>query len=507
MKNHSSATPQGDTATVLEARRITKVFPGTRALCDVSFEVRAGEVHALCGENGAGKSTLMKVLAGCLRPDSGTIHHRGEGVTFQNPLQARRRGILLVHQEISLVPGLSVAENIFLGNIPTQSFGRVDEKAMRRHARSVLAECGYDIRATEMVGDLPVAKQQMVEIARATAFKSSIVIFDEPTSSLTDRETQVLFSNIERLRSQGVGIVYISHKMSEVFALADRITVLRDGLVTGSLPKKSTDEREVTSLMIGRPFDKYLERAQSKCGDELLRLEGVAIEGFASGVHLSVREGEVLGLYGLIGAGRSELVEAVFGLRAIQQGRLYWRGVLRTIRSTRDAVDLGIALVPEDRKKQGLVLGMGSQPNVCLAVLSKLGTVGFRRSSRESELFNAYRNLLQIKLSSPQAAVSTLSGGNQQKIVLAKWLATRPKLLILDEPSRGIDVGAKAEVHRLIGELASQGMGIILISSEMPEILGLSHRIATFRHGVVSGVFPTKGVTEDILIRHVMPTN
>jgi len=499
-----AAEGAGKASPVLWVEGISKTFPGTRALDDVVFDLLPGEVHALCGENGAGKSTLMKILAGSIRPDSGRMYHNDEEIWLGSPLDARRRGILLVHQEISLVPELSVAENIYLGNLPASRLGRVDKKKLHRQAEAVLRECGYDVRASDKVADLPIAKQQMVEIARATAFNCSVVIFDEPTASLTDTEIVALFNNIDNLRRRGVGIVYISHKMREIFTLADRITVLRDGAIRGTRDRAATNEQEITSLMIGRSLDQYFERTNPEFGPEVLRLEGVIVEGSEAAVDLSVRRGEVLGLYGLVGAGRSELAEAIFGLRPLREGRLYWNGVETSIRSVRDAVGLGIGLVPEDRKKQGLVLALGCQDNLVMAVMSRLCTAGFRRSGAEALLFADYRKQLGIKTSAPGIAASTLSGGNQQKIVLGKWLASKPKLLILDEPTRGIDVGAKAEVHKLISELASEGMAIILISSEMPEVLGLSHRVLTVQKGAITGSFSGQDATEDALMRGVI---
>jgi len=489
---------------VLDASGITKIFPGARALVGVSLDVRPGEVHALCGENGAGKSTLMKIVAGNMRPDEGTIRHRGEVVHFQGPLDAKRRGILLIHQEISLVPQLSVAENILLGSLPTRGGGRLDRKALYAKARTTLQDCGFDIDPTEIVGGLPVAKQQMVEIARAMAFECSVIIFDEPTASLTDSEAQALFTNIERLKARGVGIVYVSHRMKEIFALSDRITVLRDGENRATLETRKTSEEEVVRQMIGRSLDGYFERSRGELGPEVIRIEGLTVPGLVKSVSLSIRQGEIVGLYGLIGAGRSELAEAIFGIRRKSAGTIYWMGREQEIRSARDAVDLGIGFVPEDRKKQGLVLDMGGRDNVSLTLLRRLSTFGFSQKRKEGLVFSEYREKLKIKIAAATTPVVTLSGGNQQKIVLAKWLATRPKLVILDEPTRGIDIGAKAEVHALIAKLAAEGMAVLLISSEMPEVIGVSHRILTMHQGVLKGDFDAEGITENTLIESVM---
>jgi ABC-type sugar transport system ATPase subunit len=492
------------TRPVIEVEGVCKRFGIVRALHDVAFSVHPGELLALCGENGAGKSTLMKIISGSIAPDSGVIRHQGEDVRFQNPLDAKRRGILMIHQEISLVSELTVAENIFLGSLPTRLWGTVDRKRLFDDAQKILVEAGFDLRASDIVGDLSLARQQMVELARVVAFKSSVVVFDEPTASLTERETEALFANIERLKARDVAVVYISHKMKEVFRLADRVTVLRDGQVTGTLARADATEAAVTKLMIGRSLDHYFQRASGRTTDEVLRLENVVVEGTQSSVNVCVHAGEVVGFYGLVGAGRSELAEAIFGQRRITSGQIYWKGRPVKIESTQHAIDLGIGLAPEDRKKQGLVLGMGGCSNTTLPILPRLGRLGFRRPAREGRVFAQYRERLKIKIASPVSPVSGLSGGNQQKVVLAKWLATEPALLILDEPTRGIDVGAKAEIHALITKLAEAGMSVILISSEMPEILGLSNRILTVYESQITGEFDGATASETTLVQHVM---
>ncbi|HKJ95020.1 MAG TPA: sugar ABC transporter ATP-binding protein [Gammaproteobacteria bacterium] len=497
----TAATPEY----VLEVSGVTKTFPGVKALDDVSFDVRPGEVHALVGENGAGKSTLMKVLAGNHRPDAGTIRHMGQPVQHNNPLEAKQRGILLVHQELSLVPELTVAENIYLGSMPLKSFGRVDWRALREKTNRVLRDLHCNFRASDIVGRLSIAKQQMVEIARADAFKCNVVIFDEPTASLTDQEKDALFENIHKLKDQGVGIVYISHKMSEIFEITDRITVLRDGKTQGTLNTADTDADEITRMMIGRSLDAYFERADSEPREELLRVEGLTIEGLLRDVSFNVCEGEVVGMYGLVGAGRSEVAETVFGIRKPDAGTIYWRGEAREIASPKDAMKLGIGLVPEDRKEQGLVLGMGGRDNTTLPLLGELNTWGFMQTSRETALFDEYKERMSISTTGPKQPVVNLSGGNQQKFVIAKWMATKPKLLILDEPTRGIDVGSKSEIHKLIARLAESGLAVLVISSEMPEIMGVSHRILTMCEGRLTGDFNYSEVTEDKLLHAATP--
>jgi ABC-type sugar transport system ATPase subunit len=499
MRTAANPRDGNSSSPILAARGVTKSFPGVRALGGVDFDVRPGEVHALCGENGAGKSTLMRVLSGAFRPDSGEIIFKGARIEFRNTRDALGRGILLVHQEISLVSELTVAENIFLGALPAIG-GFVSRRNLYDRARSVLREAGGEFQKIDpraRVGALTFARQQMVEIARAMAFNCSIVIFDEPTSSLTIAEAQSLFETIRRLKARGVGIVYISHKMPEIFSLSDRITVLRDGEMRGARRTADTNEDEITRLMIGRSLESYFERLDVTAGAELLRVEGLAVEGFVKGVDFRVREGEVLGLYGLIGAGRSEAVEAIFGVRPKSAGRLFWKSREVSIRTPRDAVALGMGLVPEDRKRQGLVLGMSAVENATLALMRRAGLLRLQDRAGERKVYDLFRQKLDIRAASSATLVGTLSGGNQQKIALAKWMATDPRLLILDEPTRGIDVGAKAEIHSLIAKLARSGVSVILISSELPEILGLASRILTMREGRITASLDGATATEE----------
>jgi len=499
MQTEIQADVENGPSPILAARGINKSFPGVRALDRVDFDIRAGEVHALCGENGAGKSTLMRILSGAFRPDGGEIVFKGSPVEFRNTREALGRGILLVHQEISLVPELTVAENIFLGAIPSTA-GFVSRRDLRDRARAILAEAGGEFEKLDpraRVGSLTFARQQMVEIARAMAFNCSIVSFDEPTSSLTTAEAMSLFETIGRLKARGVGIVYISHKMPEIFSLSDRITVLRDGQMRGTRRTAVTDEDEVTRLMIGRSLESYFERRNLTTGDELLRVEGLEVEGFVHGIDFTVREGEVLGLYGLVGAGRSETVEAIFGVRQKRAGRIFWKGREVDIRRPRDAVAIGMGLVPEDRKRQGLVLGMSVVENTTLALMRRAGLLRLQDRKRERDVYDLFKRKLDIRAASPAISVGTLSGGNQQKIALAKWMSMDPKLLILDEPTRGIDVGAKAEIHALVGKLAESGVSVILISSELPEVLGLASRILTLREGRVTASLDGATATEE----------
>lgn len=489
---------QGDIR--LSVKGISKHFPGVQALDNVSLDVRSGEVHAICGENGAGKSTLMKIIAGNYRADDGELVFNGEKIDLRSPLQAKELGILLIHQEISLVPERTVAENIFLGSLPRGVLGLVDWRRLYRQTDEAIAEAGFKLNARDIAGKLPVARQQMVEIARAVALQSSVVIFDEPTASLTEAEARALFETIRHLRQKGVAILYISHKLPEILEISDRVTVLRDGTHQGTLKIEEADEKSITALMIGRHLEEPDDRLETRRGAEVLKVESIAVPGFIDHAELSVRKGEILGMYGLVGAGRSELAEVLFGLRESPDVSLRWHGEPVEIASPRDAVRLGMGLVPENRKDHGLILDMGGATNMTLPALKAVQRAGFISRAREVRVFEDYRNKLQIAARGPFSPVRTLSGGNQQKIVLGKWLSTHPELLILDEPTRGVDVGAKAEIHRLIAELAREGMAIILISSEMPEILLLSDRVITVHNGQVTRELEREQLSEQALI-------
>lgn len=485
---------------ILTVSEITKTFPGVVALDAVSFDIRPGEVHALVGENGAGKSTLMKVLAGLHKADAGQIIYQGAPITVTSPLDARRKGILLIHQELSLSPELSVAENIYLGSWPTNALGVLNKRKLRRDAQAALTALGCTFGPDQRVGTLSVAMQQMVEIARSQAFSANVVIFDEPTASLTDTEKDQLFNMIRGLKAQGVGIVYISHKMDEIFELTDRITILRDGQVQGTLTTADTDVTAVTRMMIGRSLDTYFHKAQEKFGAEVIRVDGLSTAGLFDDVNFSVRQGEVLGLYGLVGAGRSEVVETIFGVRRADRGTLTWNGAQIPFPTPRQAIDLGMALVPESRKEQGLVLMMGGRENTTLPHLASYAQATVLDRRRELVTFDDYKASLSIKTTGPEQPVSTLSGGNQQKFVLAKWLCAGPKLIILDEPTRGIDVGSKSAIHQLIADLAERGLAVIVISSEMPEVLGVSHRVLAMAEGRMVAEFTGDALTEENLI-------
>ena len=492
-----------DTLPALRLENIVKTFPGVRALDGVSFTVMPGEVHALMGENGAGKSTLMKVLGGIYQPDEGRIYMERQPTVMASPMEAKAKGVVFIHQELSLADELSVAENIFLGELPRKSFGRVDWEKLFSETDRILKTLNVSFDARKRVGDLSIANQQMVEIARALTVDPRAVIFDEPTASLTDAEKVVLFDVIADLRSRGVGIIYISHRMEEIFKITDRISVLRDGQYRGTLQTAATNEDEVTQLMIGRSLDLSRNDQHAELGDVALEVRGLSCGSLYRDVSFKVHRGEVVGFYGLVGAGRTEIVETVFGLRAPSSGQILLDGQEVRINSPVDAIRLGISLVPEDRKGQGLVLGMNCRDNMTLPQVDDLKAGPFVSDGAEVAIFDLYRDRLDIRTPGWRQLVGNLSGGNQQKIVIGKWLSMHPNVLIVDEPTRGIDVGSKSEIHNLIRGLAQQGYAVIVVSSEMPEVLHVSDRIVAMYHGRIMREFASEEVTEDGLVQAI----
>lgn len=491
------------TEPVLRLENIVKTFPGVRALDGVSFSVMPGEVHALMGENGAGKSTSMKVIGGIYQPDSGAIFIDGKKVTLAGPLEAKAMGIVFIHQELSLAEELSVAENIYLGELPRKSFGRVDWATLAERTDAILKKLNVGFDGRTRVGDLSIANQQMVEIARALTVDAKAVIFDEPTASLTDAEKVVLFDVIADLKAEGVGIIYISHRMEEIFKITDRISVLRDGQYQGTVATSQTNEEAVTQMMIGRKLDLSRNAVHHEMGDIALEVRGLSCGKLFEDVSFTLRRGEVLGFYGLIGAGRTEIAETLFGLRNPSAGQILLDGAEVRITSPTDAIARGISLVPEDRKGQGLILGMNCRDNMTLPQVDKLTSGPLVANGEEIAIFDHYRDRLDIRTPSWKSRVGNLSGGNQQKIVIGKWLSMQPKVLIVDEPTRGIDVGSKAEIHRLLRDLAAQGYAVMVISSEMPEVLHVSDRIIAMYAGRIMRSFTSDEVTEDNLIKAI----
>ena len=480
---------------------ISKRFPGAQALSDVSFSIAAGSCHALCGENGAGKSTLGKLIAGIHRPDGGRLFVHGRDVHFDGPRDALAAGVGMVHQELAFCDNLSVAENLCLSALPARG-GLVDREEMARRAASMLAETGTPLDVTRPFGKLPIGQRQMVQIAAAVGGGARIIVFDEPTSSLSQVEAERLFALIERLKAQEVTCIYVSHRMPEIFRLCDTVTVLRDGHHVATRPTEGLTESDLVQMMIGRPLGDYFPRhAEGADGGEVLRVEHLTVPGKFEDVSFAVRAGEVVGLAGLMGAGRSEVASTLFGIERPTRGRIVLDGREVRIGSPARAISLGIGYVPEDRKRQGLVLGASGVHNTSLPILGRLSRLGWVRRRVERRLAREYFDRLRVRTPGLDAVVAGLSGGNQQKIVLAKWLAANSRLLILDEPTRGVDVGAKAEIHTLIGELAARGTAILVISSELPEVISLSERIVVLRAGRVAGELARSEATEDSVLR------
>ncbi len=481
---------------LLEVRGVEKSFPGVRALSGVSFEAHAGEVHALLGENGAGKSTLIKIMSGVYQPDVGRILVDGRETRLASPDDARRAGIATIYQELLLFPELTVAENIFLGHAPKATFGRIDRAAMRERAETLLASLEIDdLPPDELVGALSVGNRQRVEILRALSYDARVLIMDEPTAALTEADVTRLFDIVRRLKSRGVAIIYISHRLDEIFALADRVTVLRDGAFVGTRGIGATNVGELVHMMVGRRIDVLFPKIDVPLGEPVLEVRALMCRPMTKSVSVTVRAGEIVGLAGLVGSGRSELAQTLFGVTPAEGGEIRINGKLVSIRSPAEARTLGIAYVPEDRGTQGLVRPMSVLHNFSLASLTKLTRFGFIDRAAERRLAEAAVKQFDVKTSSLDEVAGRLSGGNQQKIVLGKWLANHPRLLILDEPTRGIDVGAKAEIHRLMGELAKTGVAILMISSELPEVLGMSDRVLVMREGRIVAEFARVAAT------------
>ena len=493
---------------LLRMTGISKSFPGVHALQDVSLEIYPGECLALMGENGAGKSTLMKVLSGVYAPDAGTVEIQGTQVTLTNPHQAQQLGISIIYQEFNLFPNMSVEENVFIGREPSRG-GVVDRRTLRQNTRELLDRLGVRLHPGAPVGDLSVAQQQMVEIAKALSYNARIVIMDEPTSALTDTEVTALFEIIRGLKQQNLGVIFISHRIEEVLEIADRIEVLRDGRNAGEILTADATPARIVQMMVGRPLSDLFQKEVSEAvGDPVLEVRGVSrapAKGDTSStsiqdISFAIRSGEIVGLAGLVGSGRTELARSIFGADRIDSGQILVEGKPVALKHPLDAIELGIGLVPEDRKQQALVLGLPVRENVSLANLGALTTAGFVRRSAERTITQRFIDALQIRTPSMEQKVVNLSGGNQQKVVLAKWLALNPKLLIVDEPTRGIDVGAKAEVHLLLSRLAQQGVGILMISSELPEILGMSDRILVMREGRIAGELSRAEATQEAIM-------
>ena len=478
---------------------ISKQFGATQALSDVSLELRAGEIQALVGENGAGKSTLAKILAGIHTPDAGTIELAGEPTVIRDPSDARARGIAVVHQEPRLFPDLSVAENVFIGHVPSGRFGTVDWGTMRSRSEAIFEQLDVRIDPKALVRGLSMADQQLIEIARSLSIDARILILDEPTASLSAHEVARLFAIVRRLRSRGVAILFVSHRLDEVFELCDRTTVLRDGRNVVTAPTADLTTADLIRHMVGRAVTLF-PRTESPVGDVLLEVEGLTRAGEFEDVSFTARAGEIVGFAGLVGAGRTEVARVLFGVDQRDAGTVRLGGNEVAFASPSQAMAAGVAYLPEDRHQEGLVLDFSIAENVTLPILPRLFPRLFLQSSRERSVGDDYATRLDVRMTGVDQSASALSGGNQQKVVLAKWLATEPRLLILDEPTRGIDIGAKVEVHRIISELAAEGLAILLISSDLPEVLAMSDRIVVLHEGRITAEIGRANATEEAVM-------
>ncbi|WP_337010314.1 sugar ABC transporter ATP-binding protein [Pantoea sp. AS142] len=487
-------------AFALEAEGISKFFPGVKALDNVSLRVRPGTVHALMGENGAGKSTLMKCLIGMYRPDKGTIKIKGEPVQFQDTMDALRSGISMIHQELNLVPYMTVAENIWLGREPMK-FGFVDHARLNQVTQELLNRLNIRLKADRMVGELSIASQQMVEIAKAVSWDSDIVIMDEPTSALTETEVAHLFTIIRDLRKQGKAIIYISHKMDEIFTITDELSIFRDGSWIASDQTAKYTRQSLITQMVGRELTQLFPKFNNAIGEEVLTVRNLSCKDRFTDVSFSVRRGEILGVAGLVGAGRSEVMESLFGMESFDSGEILIDGIPVTIDSPSTAIEKGMAFLTEDRKKSGLFLVLSVMENMSIVNMPEYsGKSGFVSHVKMAQDCMDQIRRLNIKTPTMDQIINNLSGGNQQKVLIARWLLAQPKILILDEPTRGIDVGAKAEIYRLISELANRGVAIIMVSSELPEILGMSDRVMVMHGGRITGILDKEEADQETIL-------
>jgi ribose transport system ATP-binding protein len=486
---------------ILTMEHIRKEFPGVVALDNVHFELRRGEVHVLLGENGAGKSTLVKILSGAYRLTAGQIRLNGAETDIHNPHHAQELGISIIYQEFNLVPHLSAAENIFLGRERLQAAGLIDQKHIVSEARCVLNGLGVEIDVRRAVRDLGVAQQQMVEVAKALSQDARILIMDEPTSALTDYEIKELFAAIRQLKAEGVAVIYISHRLEELFEIGDRVTVLRDGKYVGTHAIKNIGKAELITMMVDRELKEHFPKVKVEPGEEVLRIENLSTKEVLRDVHLSVHRGEVLGIAGLLGSGRTELARAIFGIDHITGGNIAVRDKPCTIRSPRQAINLGIGYLTEDRKSQGLIMVLSLKDNICLPSVDQFSRLGFMNGKAEIRAAKQSVQDLRIKTPGIYQQVVNLSGGNQQKVVISKWLCRHADILIFDEPTRGIDVGSKVEIYQLMNRLTARGAAIIMISSELPEILGMSDRIAVMNNGRITGEFSAGEATQELILQ------
>lgn len=496
---------QGVSDTILELKHITKIFPGVRALDDVGFELRRGEIHALMGENGAGKSTLIKVITGVYQPDSGEIVLDGTSVSIRGPLDSQRLGIAAIYQHVTCYPDLSVTENIFIGHEKVQRFTRkIDWKDLHAKAAELLESLDADFGPRAVMGGLSVAQQQIVEIAKALSANARIIIMDEPTAPLTKRESEDLYRIAEGLRDRGVSIIFISHRLEDMFRLATRVTVFRDARYVGTWDVAAIGRDELIVAMVGRSITQLFPKRKVAIGEEVLRVEGLSRTGFFKDVSFSVRKGEILAITGLVGAGRTEVCEAIYGITRADSGKVFLAGKELRAAHPSEALAKGIGYLPEDRLKQGLVLEWAIAANITLPSLERFSRFGWMNRRSEDVKAKELSERLEVKANSVYDLVATLSGGNQQKVIVAKLLTGDMKVIILDEPTKGVDVGAKAAIFEIMNELAQTGYGIVMVSSEMPEVLGMSDRIVVMREGRVSATFDTADATQEKILSAAM---
>jgi len=482
---------------IVSVKNVSKSFSGVTVLKNIDFDLYPGEVHALLGENGAGKTTLVKIISGVFPPTKGEIYFKGKKTAINNPHAAREMGIALIHQEPLTFPDLNVTENIFVGHTKEGKSPTIDWKKKRERARELLKSLGVNMDERALVKGMSIADQQMVEITSALSQNAEVIIMDEPTAALSLGEVETLFKIIKKLKKQGKAIVFIGHRLEEIEVVSDRITVLRDGEKVGEMQTEGTKKEQMVQMMIGRSVNEQIHKENNKIGEPLLKLEKGYVLGKFKDISIEVKRGEIVGMAGLVGAGRTEVAEAIFGLDPLQKGKLFYKGKRVKITNPKQAIDKGMALVPEDRAKAGLLLPFTIQKNVTFAILKKIAKFGWIKVKKEKQHVEDYIQKLDIKLRDMKQEAQELSGGNQQKVVLSKWLLTTPDLLILDEPTRGIDVGAKAEVYKLINSLAQQGKGILMISSELPEIMALSDKVYVMCEGRLTGEFERKELVED----------
>lgn len=488
--------------TVLSVEGIVKRFPGTLALNRVRIEVKKGQANALVGENGAGKSTLMNIISGVLKPDEGTITFMGEEVRFDTPDQAQKAGIGFVHQELSLCPHLSVSENIYMGRTPKNKFGLLDKKRIYEDSDRLLKLFHARFSPDTIVGTLNIADQQIVEIAKALSLDCKLIIFDEPTSSLTESETETLFNIIDNIKKKGISVLYVSHRMAEIFRVCDYCTVFKDGNYVDTVRTADVTTDDLIRMMVGRNIEHLYPEKSSEIGEVVLEVKDFTSKDLFCNVSFQVKRGEILGFYGLVGAGRTEVLRAVCGIDRFDSGTVYLNGKKTKIDNYKDAINKGFAYLTEDRKGQGLFLELSIAQNISAAKLEIISKNKLIKRSKERSLCIRYVNDLNIKIASITNKVASLSGGNQQKVMIGKWLAIDPKILIMDEPTRGIDVGAKSEIHNMLRELSNQGITVIIISSELPEIIGMSDRIVVMHEGSVTGEIMANDMSEETIITY-----